>query len=273
MAVTKVLIVVSTYPLPSRSYDELVCTAGILEDGSWIRIYPVRLSFLSHSKYQWVELDLEKRTAGEDFRPESYRPRYTDLRDMKVLSSVGTDQSWYERKGLCLNSVYTNMTQLIDDSKEPKNVSLAVFKPARFIKFIAEPDSADWSEKWQSGLNQYDLFANADGTPQTQPRTPIDKIPFKFKYQFEDDSGKRSTMTIEDWEIGALFRNCKKRADGNLEEAKDGVVKQYGDTFLGTKELYLFLGTTLEHHRSRHNNPFTITGVFYPPKTLQQDMF
>lgn len=37
----KVLITVTTYPLPSRSYDELVCIAGILENGEWIRIYPV----------------------------------------------------------------------------------------------------------------------------------------------------------------------------------------------------------------------------------------
>ena len=46
----KILISVTTYPLPSRSYDELVCTAGFLEDGSWIRIYPVPLSFLKEVK-------------------------------------------------------------------------------------------------------------------------------------------------------------------------------------------------------------------------------
>lgn len=72
MAVKKVLITVTTYPLPSRSYDELVCTAGVLEDGSWIRIYPVPLSFLTDQKisgglrsgvkYTWVELELKKRT-------------------------------------------------------------------------------------------------------------------------------------------------------------------------------------------------------------------
>jgi len=42
----KVLITVKAYPQPSRSYDELVCTAGILEDGSWIRIYPVPFKFI-----------------------------------------------------------------------------------------------------------------------------------------------------------------------------------------------------------------------------------
>lgn len=46
MARKKILITVTTIPLPSRSYDELVCTAGLLEDGSWIRVYPMPLSFI-----------------------------------------------------------------------------------------------------------------------------------------------------------------------------------------------------------------------------------
>jgi hypothetical protein len=35
---TKVLITVKTYPTISVKYDELVCTAGFREDGSWVRI-------------------------------------------------------------------------------------------------------------------------------------------------------------------------------------------------------------------------------------------
>lgn len=46
----KILLAVTTYPQPSRSYDELVCTAGLLEDGTWVRLYPVPLSFLSRLK-------------------------------------------------------------------------------------------------------------------------------------------------------------------------------------------------------------------------------
>jgi len=68
----RVLITVKAYPLPSRSYDELVCTAGITEDSKWVRIYPVPFRFLrdegQYSKYQWVEIDLEGRQ--DDFRPE-----------------------------------------------------------------------------------------------------------------------------------------------------------------------------------------------------------
>ena len=42
MAKTKVLITVKTYPAISKKYEELVCTAGFLEDGAWIRIYPIQ---------------------------------------------------------------------------------------------------------------------------------------------------------------------------------------------------------------------------------------
>lgn len=70
----RVLITVKAYPLPSRSYDELVCTAGITDQGEWIRIYPVPFRFLKqegkYKKYQWVELDLKRKTT--DFRSFLY---------------------------------------------------------------------------------------------------------------------------------------------------------------------------------------------------------
>ena len=50
MPLTKILIAVKTYPTLSEKYDELVCTAGFREDGSWIRIYPVPFRKLDYSK-------------------------------------------------------------------------------------------------------------------------------------------------------------------------------------------------------------------------------
>ena len=57
MAKTRVLITVKTYPTISGKYDELVCTAGFREDGSWIRIYPVPFRKIAYDqqykKYDW----------------------------------------------------------------------------------------------------------------------------------------------------------------------------------------------------------------------------
>jgi len=64
---TKVLITVMNYPHPSRSHQELVCTAGISEEGDWVRLYPVdyryRPNHQQFKKYQWIELGLAPRGA------------------------------------------------------------------------------------------------------------------------------------------------------------------------------------------------------------------
>ena len=265
MAKKCVLITVTAYPLPSRSYDELVCTAGILKDGSWVRIYPVPFRFLEFHKYQWIKLDLIPHEHGKDFRPESLRPSKPDLSDLEIISQLNTAQEWFIRKEACLKNVYTNLTRLIEDSKEPTNVSLAAFRPSKIIEFIVEPDDREWKPEWLEQLKQLDMFTRTT----ENPRVPVDKIPYRFKYRFEDDEGRKSTMTIEDWEIGALYRNCLAASEGDEDIAVQKVRQKYETEFLGTKDITLFLGTTLKHHRRRRPNPFTIIGVFYPPRNPQ----
>src|SRR5690554_5141567 len=178
MSRKKVLLTVTTYPLPSRSYDELVCTAGILEDGTWIRIYPVPFKFLAGLrsdgivktyKYTWIELDLKRRT--DDFRPESYSPKNYDFSDIKIFESIeiigsqkAKNKAWLERKRICTMNVYTNMTKLIEDSHDPTNLSLATFKPTRFIKFDYEADEREWKQEWKDQLKQIDLFVTQSNT-------------------------------------------------------------------------------------------------------------
>ncbi len=268
MAKTKVLITVKTYPLPSRSYDELVCTAGILEDGSWIRIYPVPFKFLEFSKYQWVELDLRK-PSKHDFRPESHSPRHPNLSDLQVVGSIDTAHDWLERKNYCLKNVYTNIDSLIADSKEPINKSLATFKPKEIVEFIIERDEREWKKEWIDQLSQLDLFTSSQSNPQR--RDIIRKIPYKFKYHIKDENGKSSKMMIEDWEIGALYWSCLNSSNNDEEVALEKLKKKYFDEFTSKKDLYLFLGTTSEGHRRRWNNPFVIIGVFYPPKSVRQN--
>ena len=45
MPLTKVLISVKTYPTLSERYDELVCTAGFLEDGSYFRLRSLQIGY------------------------------------------------------------------------------------------------------------------------------------------------------------------------------------------------------------------------------------
>jgi hypothetical protein len=54
----RVLIWGKTYPELSTHYRETVCTGGVREDGSPIRLYPVPLRYLDTEKryelYDWV---------------------------------------------------------------------------------------------------------------------------------------------------------------------------------------------------------------------------
>src|SRR3990172_5095912 len=79
----KVLITVKTYPIPSAKYDELVCTAGVREDGSFIRLYPINFRELDvnqrFQKYQWIEVAAVKHK-GRDARKESFRPDSTTIK-------------------------------------------------------------------------------------------------------------------------------------------------------------------------------------------------
>ncbi len=54
----KILITVKTYPIPSAKYDELVCTAGVREDGGFVRLYPISFRDLPFSQqYKKYQVD------------------------------------------------------------------------------------------------------------------------------------------------------------------------------------------------------------------------
>ena len=271
MPLTRVLITVKTYPTISAKYDELVCTAGFREDGTMIRIYPVQFRKKAYDqqyrKYDWVELDLVKNE--RDFRPESYRP-YSHESPIKVVGHIDTRNEWAERKKIALGKVYHNLSELIAEAKNKEQfTSLAVFRPAEVLGFVAEPVDREWDKEKLAALSQMNLFESpaSDGGFQV-----VRKLPYKFSYVLRDNQGRRSQMMIEDWEIGVLYWNCLEKHEGNETMALADVTAKYLDDFARTKELYLFLGTTQTHHHVSIN-PFIIIGTFHPKKTLQGKLF
>ena len=266
----RILITVKTYPKPSGKYGELVCTAGLLEGEKWIRIYPVNFKFLSnnskYAKYSWIELDVIRNL--KDFRPESYRPKQGIDEDIKVTGKLGIESHWATRKDYVLKEVFTSMNELINLAKSGQRKSLAVYKPGEILDFIIEEDDREWKGKWLAQAKQGNFF-EADPNNPGKERPLIQKLPYKYSYKFigQGDTRPRK-LSIEDWEIGALFWNCLKTTNGDEKAANSLVRDKYFKTFREKKDLYLFLGTTKEHH-SVSRNPFIIIGVFYPPKSAQ----
>lgn len=260
----RIYIVVKTYPTISKEYSELVCTAGILEDGSWIRLYPVPFRKLEidqkYPKYTWIEIDAVRNTT--DFRPETYRPDLSTI----VVEAKLKKADWDERRRIVFQNkkIYTNLQELIDKAKSD-GTSLAVFKPAKVLDFTIEEVERDWDPNKLAILKGLSQQLNLFQTPEEieEEFKVVHKVPYKFSYKFEDDSGKQSTMMIEDWEIGMLYFNCLSRAGGDESKATAKVKEKYLDSFL-KRDLYFFLGTTKQFHNVAPN-PFIIVGVFYPP--------
>jgi hypothetical protein len=143
---TKVLISVKTYPTLSTKYNELVCTAGFLEDGSWVRIYPLPFRALErnqqYKKWQWIELDLELNTS--DVRPESHK--VLNLDSLEVVELLGTEQNWFKRKEVVnRGDVYDDLSVLIEKANKYNKLSLATFKPTRILDFIVEEVDREWN--------------------------------------------------------------------------------------------------------------------------------
>lgn len=267
-----VLILVKTYPTLSKTYGELSCVAGIREDGSWIRLYPIPFRRLKEAyrfeKYRWIELPIEKNT--RDNRPESYRP--VDLSQIKQLQLVATSNDWFDRKQLVLKKLvcYTDMAQLTAKAKQ-NELSLALFKPTEVVDFVWEPVDKEWDskkvEKVLADLSQGTLFNHDEFL---EDFAIAEKLPYKFSYIFKDSRGIQSKMMIEDWEIGQLFRNCMKTASSG-ETAAEKVRQKYYDSFLSKTDLHFYLGSTRQWHGVAPN-PFVIIGTFTPPKTTQMSL-
>ncbi len=274
----RVLITVKTYPVLSRKYAELVCTAGVTEAGEWRRLYPIQFRQLQdgqkYRKYQWVEADIEK--SDTDDRPESFKIVGDSLRTLGP--PLSTARHWAERKRAFSDKVecHERLDPLIARAHR-NELSLALFKPARILRFEHEETAREWDrdrlDKLELEKRQLRLFEDEESV--ARQFEVVKKLPYKFYYRFEDADGKPSRLMIEDWEIGVLFFNCLDAAGGDEKAALEKVRQKYWTEFVesGRYEMQLILGTTLEHHRKRAPNPFVIVGIFNPLHNPQGELF
>jgi hypothetical protein len=248
----KILITVMTYPLPSDSHLELVCTAGIREDGTMIRLYPIdyryRPSRERYRKYQWIELEVEKNK--DDPRPESYRPvRGTEIKT--ISEPLSTAKKWAERRKYVLAGGTQTMCAL--NTSHQKTCSLGIVRPHKITDLLVEEADRNWSPKKLALFKEQRLLG-----PQ---RKALEKIPYKFSYKFTcrapDCNGH--IMMIEDWEIGQLYRRMKQKY--NCEKIATEKVKQrFYDVMCAAEiDTHFFVGTTLAF------GTWVILGVFWPP--------
>ena len=264
METRKILIATKTYPSISTKYQETVCTAGILlseEENplQWIRIYPIRYRYLDFDKRypRWAIVSAKIKKNDQDYRPESFK---IDDNSLEIIRKIDTTNNWQERKSLVLSLQFRSIADIQAQGK-----SLGIIKPKSIERFFSKKTSREWNQKQQAVLNQLDLF---------EPNIDLEKIPYKFFYQFTDEDNVPHKYSISDWEIMELYRKCRDRSQLSGLEAEqyalEKVRQKLEDDFLESKDLYFIVGNLKNHAKS-----FMIIGLFYPPlvKFNQMELF
>ncbi|HZP94770.1 MAG TPA: hypothetical protein VFC31_00340 [Candidatus Limnocylindria bacterium] len=255
----KAVIVVRTYPAPARNGVEVSCTAAI-GDGAWLRLFPIPWRLLPEKKkfhkYEWIEAEIRK--ASTDTRPESYN---VNLDSLTVLpDTVPVDDHWKARRALLDPLRRASMCEIDREWQAKKAPTLGFFRPKRIRRLVIEedPDGPDWTAEQRAKLRQVMGQGTLWKDEAHAPKEELEKIPYKFIYEFECDDGGccGHGMSCTDWEIAQLYRNCRrdhgdKWVEKFRQRAETEMIEKY--------DTHFYVGTL-----HAHPGTWIIVGLFYP---------
>jgi len=267
----QVLMIVKTYPTPSRKYGELVCTAGIrLRDRQWVRIYPFPFRTLAQD-YQfrkWEVLEMPLRKAKGDPRPESYNLMDSDK--IKHLHTIGTeDKYWTPRMPFIRETAVPSVRALEagllseDEATWGPSIRPVRVEPGSAIvtcEHVGAEWKADQLAKLQSAKDRLTQGLFVDGTAAEMFQI-LRKVPYRFYVQFRDMTGETHRKLVLDWEIAMLYFNSRRSVRTD-DEALEKVRKKIEDQMFHPKrEVYLILGNM--HHQYKQRQ-LAIDGFVWP---------
>ena len=247
------LMVVKTYPSPSKRYGETVCCAGWdARTRDWVRVFPVNFRSLAEyarfRKWQFIEASWEP---AKDGRPESRHVHQDSIRTGEYLPS---GSGWRERR-LWLDPLVVDSLEDLEADRLAHGRTLGVIRPAEILKLEIRP-AQGWDAESKDSLEQLSLAWTGDRAP----RGDLEINPYDFVYHFRCRGERCHTihkMEIFDWEAAQAYRNWRRRY------GKDGWEAAFRDKWerwLPTQDLHLVLGT---HHQFKN---WLIVGVLYPPR-------
>lgn len=256
----RVLITAKAAPETSTKHGEVVCTAGITDQGEFIRLYPIPLDLFRQGKgfrkFDWIEVECEK--AKEYLsRKESYKIRGNTLRvvDRSLNEKVKGKTNWAGRNEVLMPMVNQSIEELEQAFKDDKT-SLGLIKVNELTEFIRTKD-LDEGDKVIHKVMQT-VLDQSFGTENLRGFEPLQQIPHIYKYHFtcKGDACHKHRMTCEDWE---LFEAHRTWPDRYKEKTWDMIQDRFF-RFMKERDLHFFLGTESQYGH------WLIIGIYYPPK-------
>lgn len=249
-----------TYPELSVKYYETVCTGGVLEDGRFIRLYPIPFRYLTEqntfSRYQWITARIRK--SSEDHRPESYK---IDAESITPQNIIPPDKfGWHARSEVIFKYKYYSppSMEVLLQEYEKKKTSMGFIRPSKIELVYLEnrpvKDLETFSRKMkenQAKRKQQQLFQidQLDDLKNLQ----FLKNRFKVKWFCNNLDCAGHNTSILDWEIYALARNIgEQKALETIREKLD----------LSSYDVGFFMGNL-----KAYPNRFAIGGIWYPKKS------
>jgi hypothetical protein len=254
----RVLITVRTYPVPATKGVEVSCTAGVTDDGKWIRLFPLPYRLLEDDKkfkkYQWIKVNVTK--AKNDARPESFNPQVDQI---EVGTTLSTERDWWARWDVLRPLLGPTLCDLQSECANNGHPTLGLIKP-QIERLIIEPCNPKWTPKQQEALKQTSLFHQA-------PETELEKIPFDFSYEFRCGklfcSGHK--MICTDWEMGQSYRQWTRQYGNRWEQA---FRQKYETEMIEKNDTHFYVGNL-----HQFPNAWIVVGLFYPPYQAMNDLF
>lgn len=237
----RILITVRTYPTPSTKHQETVCVGGIAEDGTWRRLYPVPLRYLRKEQQfrTWDVIRATTRPAKRDRRPESRRAH---LPTLEIVDQLTT---WSSRTHWVRPTIRPSLAKIVEEG-----LSLAPVSVTRVKEMTAKSTANEWDGRRAQNLERRMLF--------DQPR-PLEKIPYEFRFVWEDDDGIEHDSLAISWELAQAWRQYRNKYDDPIEQMR---AKLIGDMFSPKNAVAFFMG-----NHSRFRKTFMICGWFIPPRS------
>ncbi len=253
----RILITVKANPEQSKKHGHVCCTAGITEQGEWIRIYPIRWrTLLGIRRYSWIEAEVEP--ASEKLgRKESHKIRESSIRVVDD-SLTRTPIDWDARNAIILPMLNKSLEEL-QDRFDQERVSLGLVKP-RVVRAFYKTEDLD--EMFRKAVEARAVQATVEGDARPILK-PYDHI-FRYRWQCRDLLCREHDMTCEDWELFASFNNWKDKYGDLLWQKL--YEKYYTELYEG-RDLHFYVGTHSQYP------VWMIIGLYYPPKQANLQAF
>lgn len=257
-------VFVKAAPERSQKYGETVCTAGILDDGRLIRLYPIKIDEYWKKdipKYRRVRIAAipSDEPAG---RPESHKVQ-TGLQPIdSPLRASPTP--WTERMDLLGKAVNPQGMQGLRDLQKQHGTSLGIVKVKELRDFyITAPldevvEQSDYRVSPQKTITGEAIMEGSR----------IDKVKHVFRFTWlcegsccgpEAKGRGYHDTTCEDWELFESFRAWRKQYTDD-EKFLDALKNKFYDC-LGQSNLYFAMGTPSD---PKTQNSWMVVGLVYP---------